>query len=180
MKYILPRLQLILLVLPALLLAGSCNKEKTQQPGEGEYFVKFKVNGQQKVFTTGAAGPKKQTATNGKYLFSVTGNKNTAGGISDHTILITLLNDNLIKAGTYRNSGSSTNLDVGIIYIDESATSWSSVWVTLNNWKADAEVIIDELNEEYVKGRFSSSVYRGDQLDAAQSITEGSFFVPVY
>ena len=57
MKYILPRLQLILLVLPALLLAGSCNKEKTQQPGEGEHFVKFKVNGQQK-YLAGAAKAK--------------------------------------------------------------------------------------------------------------------------
>ncbi len=174
------RFFILLVLLPALLFAG-CSKGKDGDASNSEYYIRFQINGKEKVFTVNAAaGPKQQAATDGYYHLGMVAGKN-AVGINDEMIQISVYKSAPVTSspGVYTNNGSMVP-NITILYVDENAGTWTSIWMTTNNWVADSRVEIKETGDEFVKGTFSSTLYGGDDLELSRKITGGEFYLKLY
>src|SRR5690606_23399769 len=133
----------ILLVLLQPLFFTGCNKDKGEDSSKSEYYIRFKIDGREKVFTVNAAaGPKQQVATDGYYHLGMVAGKN-AIGINDEMIQISVYKSTPVTSspGVYINNGSIIP-NVTILYVDENAETWTSTWMTINNMVADSRVEI--------------------------------------
>ncbi len=170
-----------LLSIPVIIFFSACSKNKNDLSGDSKYFIRFKVDGKEKLFTGNASGgPKEQVASNGRYLLSFTAAA-SATGINDELLLLSVSNTSPINAtGSYRNNPGSIFFNAQIIYNDEKAKSWTSVWMSLNNNLVDTHIEISEINSEYAKGTFSSTLYDVDNLTSSRKISNGEFCVKLY
>ncbi|MBS1751357.1 MAG: hypothetical protein JST63_15765 [Bacteroidetes bacterium] len=181
MKSIINNKLVFLLGIPVLLFFLACSKNKDNTPGDNKYYIRFKVDGKEKLFTGNAGGgPKQQVASNGRFILSFTAAA-SANGINNEMLLLTVTNTTPVNsAGSYRNNPSSIFFNAQIIYNDEKAKSWTSVWMNLNNNLVDTHIEISEIDSEYAKGTFSSTLYDADNLTKSRKISDGEFFVKLY
>lgn len=181
MKKLLIRKFLPVVLMPVMLLFLSCLKNKDDLSGDSKYYIRFKVDGKEKRFIGNATGgPKEQVASGGRYLMSFTAGT-SATGVNDERILVSVTKESAVNSpGVYQNNPSSVFFNAEILYIDEKAKSWGSIWMNLDDKLVDTRIEITEMNEEYAKGIFSSTLYDTDDIVLARKITDGEFFVKLY
>ena len=150
---------------------GSGGDTSTPPPPVSSYFVKMKIDGVQKEFTSVAAI--NQSSEDDGYALIISATKDAN---STEEIDLVLSSAGPIAAGEYVEGEHDTYLTWGL-YAPENATDEQIFYsgVTLNQ-NAPYKVKITEITDKVVKGTFSGSFYDGEGQGANKKvITEGQF-----
>ncbi|MDO4229392.1 MAG: hypothetical protein Q4C98_06230 [Capnocytophaga sp.] len=145
----------------------SCSKSSN----ETEYFIRYKINGEQKYFSNGSEGTnyKYKKGTQQYFLLYVSGNSvksiDAPESISIDMYVPETSNASLV-AGTYTtgNTSGSNAYYLDVKYFKNNAYYYDDDFV----------VTFTQLDKQTARGTFSGTLASGDV------ITEGEFFTEVY
>lgn len=166
--------RLNLLAALLLFLMMGCGKKGGGGPSSSDYYVKFKVDGQQYTFKGYPYAT--FTYSDDMYLIGVGGFKEEGVGTKNAaSILVGSLTE--IKEGTYSGlihppSGGAAPT-VFIAYIDQNGKTFSNLYKD----NATNTVTITSLNETSVKGHFSGKIYDVVNQENTPHEYSGDFFV---
>lgn len=190
MKYNKITINLVALLL--VLFATSCKKEKIgpavdEKETQTSYYVKFKVDGVQKIFKKDAFSLIYNAENRDKVMqYDAILNGNAIElDTSKNGLTIFMVNSKEIKTGeayvNFFNSKPNTETAklIWIIYKDENGIDYMSMGdelSTLFNVNSDGQIKFSEINSKYTKGVFSATVYNSIYTKS-KKITDGEFYL---
>ncbi len=154
-----------------MLAMGACKKGDPRPP-EGDYYVKFKLDGAQRDFRTTVVAYKheQRIETTTVYSISIAGVGAPGNVTSSLTVAATAFNTP-ISEKTYRGDA------IGVIYLPRYDREDS---FGADGHHDDFTLSIDEMTGDYVKGKFSGKISPSDGNGSTQlSITDGEFYAPI-
>jgi hypothetical protein len=183
--------KIIGLVLIVLAFAG-CNKSSSE---DGEYYVKFKVNGQQVEY-------RKQIMNNnvllinagadGFYYATITGMLDTHDGASsflNNFIQISVKDTVAVRQGfVYNLHDGVTNNGFNhpriiLTYTDDGGTTYTASMLRSSypniNILNETQVVFSEINGSHAKGTFTATALKSGSLTETIAITDGEFYLKV-
>jgi hypothetical protein len=160
------------LVILALFATTSCKKDGSN-PSTG-YYVKFKVNGEQKQYSEAAVAVFNTALP--VYACAMVGEKLINGTVSEG-MAISIYNDAPIAANvTYTDQevASIGTQQATLLFTDSTGEQSSSALLPNPN----VQVIITQMDDKTVTGTFSGTIESTLDYTTTKSVTEGQFHLP--
>lgn len=164
-------------------IALSCKKNLGLLAPATEYYIKCKVDGKEKHFKIPDSALVNWQPVTGIYSFA-------AGAVDDlasMTNISIIVNDatgqKIVTSKTYNTviTGGITQTQAFISWSNLTGESYTSPLSLLGPVKESAEIVLDEITDKYVKGRFKGKLLP-DEVNSAvvkHVLTDGTFYLPL-
>jgi hypothetical protein len=160
------------IVILALFATTSCKKEAGSS--SSGYYVKFKLNGDQKQYSEMTAAVFNTTLP--YYACAMVGEKKVNGTV-DEGMAIALYNDAPIATNvtyTDKEVQSIGTFQASLLFTDSNGAQSSSVLLINPN----VQVVITQMDDKAITGTFSGTIQSTTDVSTTQSVTEGQFHLP--
>ena len=173
MKRLIPIFSIALI---AVFLFASCKKDSSSSNGSSSY-IKAKLNGEQKEFTTGVSATRSGLGM-GLWTMIVGG----ASGTESFTINLWSDGDNFGTGTSFEAEATAASTYNSLGFVSPLGTSDpANIWATISTGTAatpELHVTITEANDKFIKGTFSGKIYQlVDNGASSMDVTEGEFYV---
>lgn len=166
----------------ALFISG-CKKALTDiQVPESEYYFRCKIDGVEKKFKIPDSAYLPESKWNGIYSFA-------AGGVDDLSTLNQMslcindgTNNPIVEGKTYKTviTGGITQVQSWITYANLTGDYYYSALTQANPPFESAEIVLTEIADTYVKGKFKGKLLVDENVSATVKFTiaDGEFYLP--
>ncbi len=182
-------------ILVATLLLSACSKKSSEGEGEGEYYIRFKVNGVQKEYNAPIVNNNVTffyIQEHGFYYGNISGVlelTGSAGQPAKNFMQISVKDTVQIETGkVYKlhegvGYGGINHARILLTYADENGVTYGATLLRSSypgvEILNEAEVTFTEITSTYAKGVFNAIAVRSTQLNDAIEITDGEFHLQV-
>jgi hypothetical protein len=164
----------VILLAVSTLFFASCKKDSSNNNGS-DYYIRAKLNGEQKEFKVNVAAVKGALASN-VYTLVINGNSSN----EQFNIALWSDKDDFQAGKTFSIDAPAVGSYNTLAYVTPIGSADPSyMWVTTYAWDVVPEtmtVTITEATSTYIKGTFSGTIYQDIETSVnSKAITEGSF-----